>query len=86
MAKTDNRKSFPFSRPGNYRIRVLGSLDESWSKKLGSFRITTGSLKDQERSVTELVGRVRDQAELAGILETLYELHLQILLVEYQDE
>jgi hypothetical protein len=86
MPKDKDGKSFPFNRPGNYHIRVLGSLDESWSERLGSFRITTGSLKDQERSVTELVGRVRDQAELAGILETLYELHLPILLVEYQDE
>ena len=86
MAQSDNRKSFPFSRPGNYLIRVLGALDESWSKKLGGFHITTGSLKDQEKPVTELVCHVRDQAELVGILETLYELHLPILLVEYQDD
>jgi hypothetical protein len=32
------------------------------------------------------VGKVRDQAELSGVLETLYELHLSILLVEYKDE
>ena len=86
MTKVDDRKKFSFERPGNYRIRVLGALEESWSGRLGDFRITTGSLKDQERSVTDLVGSVRDQAELAGILETLYELHLAILLVEYQDE
>jgi len=84
--QSDNRKTFPFNRPANYRVRVLGSLDESWSERLGGWRVTTGSLEDRERSVTELVGRVRDQAELAGILETLYELHLPILLVEYQDE
>ena len=84
MAKTDNRKSFPFSRPGNYRIRVLGSLDESWSKKLGGFRITTGNFKGQ--AVTELTGQLCDQAELAGVLNSLYERHLTILLVEYQDE
>jgi len=86
MAQSDNRKKFPFSRPGNYKIHVLGSLDESWSEKPGGFRITMGCQKDRAKPVTELVGRVRDQAELAGILEALYELHLPILLVEYQDE
>jgi hypothetical protein len=32
--------------------------------------------------VTTLVGRVRDQAELTGLLNSLYELHLPILTVE----
>ena len=82
MPQPENRKSFPFNRPGNYRIHVLGSLDESWSERLGGFCITAGSLKDQEEQVTELVGKVRDQAELSGVLETLYESHLTLLSVE----
>ena len=86
MTNIEAEKKFSFERPGNYRIRVLGSLEESWSERLGGFRITKGSLKVQERSVTDLIGSVRDQAELAGILETLYDLHLPILLVEYQNE
>jgi len=32
---------------------------------------------------TFLQGHVRDQAELAGILNTLYELHLPLLAVQY---
>ena len=40
------------------------------------------SLKNQEGPLTELVGKVRDQAELAGLLNTLYELPLTLLLVE----
>jgi len=86
MTKVEDRKNFSFERPGNYRIRVLGSLEESLYRRLGNFRITTDRLKDQESSVTDLLGSVRDQAELSGILETLYDLHLTILLVEYQDE
>ena len=86
MTKVEDRKNFPFERPGKYRIRVMGILEDRWSERLGSFRITTASLKDQERSVTDMVGSVRDQAELAGILETLYNLHLTILLVEHQNE
>jgi hypothetical protein len=81
MPKENSRKSFPFNRPGNYSILVLGFLDESWFEKLGSLRIKTIGLRDQ-RPVTWLVGRMRDQAELMGVLDTLYNLHLPILSVE----
>jgi hypothetical protein len=83
MPTSQGRKRFAFDRPGNYRIRVLGFLDESWSERLGSLRISSCSLKDQEGPVTELVGQVRDQAKLAGVLNSLYELHLTLLSVEY---
>jgi len=85
MPQPEYRKSFPFNRPGNYRIRVLGSLDESWSERLGGLRITNCSPKDQEGPVTELCGKLRDQAELAGLLNCLYELHLTLLSVEMQN-
>jgi hypothetical protein len=85
MPQPESRKSFTFDRSGNYRIRVQGFLDESWSERLGGLRISTSSLKDQG-PVTTLTGQVRDQAELAGVLDTLYELHLSLLLVEYLNE
>ena len=85
MLQSDTRKSFPFDRSGNYRILVLGLLDESWSERLAGLRITAISPKDQEGPVIELVGKVRDQAELAGLLNSLYELHLTLLSVEMQN-
>ena len=84
MPNSIDKKNFPFQRPGNYRIRVIGSLDKSWSPRLGGFSISTDKKLNEEESVTELVGQVRDQAELSGILETLYDLHMTILLVECQ--
>jgi hypothetical protein len=84
MPQPESRKSFTFDRPGKYRIRVRGLLDESWSERLGGLRIRTNSQKDKA-PVTALVGLVRDQAELAGVLNTLYELHLTLLSVEYLD-
>ena len=84
MAQPDNQKRYPFDGPGIYRICVQGFLHESWSERLAGLRITTGNLKGQ--AVTELTGQVRDQAELAGVLNSLYDQHLTILLVEYQDE
>jgi hypothetical protein len=43
--------------------------------------ITTSSQGSQGQ-VTMMVGHLRDQAELAGVLNTLYELHLTFLSVE----
>ena len=86
MPQPEDRKKFPFNRPGKYRIRVLGLLDERLCGRLGGLHITACKPKDQEGSVTELVGKVRDQAELSGILETLYEMHFTLLSVEMQNE
>ena len=72
---------FPFDKNREYRIRVQGSLDESWSKRLGGMRIIRNIQADQE-PVTILTGPLRDQAELSGVLNTLYELHLTLLSVE----
>ena len=82
MSQPETRKSSIFNRSGKYRILVHGSLDKSWSERLGGLRIAPSSTKGQG-SVTSLVGQVRDQAELAGVLDTLYELHLSLLSVEY---
>jgi hypothetical protein len=46
-------------------------------------RISACSLKDQEGPVTELVGQVRNQAKLAGVLNSPYELHMTLLSVEF---
>ena len=83
MPQSKSGKKYPFDKSGNYRIRVQGVLDETWSDRMGGLRITAGSFKDQEKPVTELVGQVRDQAELSGVLNTLYEMHLTLLSVEY---
>jgi len=83
MPQPSGKKTYAFDRPGNYRIRVLGFVDETWSERLGGLQITASSGKDQKGSVTELFGKVRDQTELSGLLNSLYELHLTLLSVEY---
>jgi hypothetical protein len=84
MVPPNNPKSYPFTRPGTYRICVQGFLHESWSERLANLHIMKGDFKGH--AVSELNGQLCDQAELAGVLNTLYELHLRILLVEYQNE
>ena len=74
-------KNMKIYQPATYRITVEGHLDDSWSDCLGGMTITTSSHGDQG-VMTTLVGRVRDQAELSGVLNTLYEFHLPLLAVK----
>jgi hypothetical protein len=67
--------------PGTYTIRVQGPLDATWSEQLGGMRITINGTG--RRAVTVLVGRLADQAALLGVLNTLYELGLPLLSVDY---
>ena len=84
MSQSESPKRTIFDRPGKYRICVHGVLDENWSERLGGMHITTSS-RGNQGSITTLVGRIRDQAELAGVLSTLYGLHMSLLSVEYID-
>lgn len=77
------RKQTIFSQPATYSITVEGYLDESWSGRLDGMTITTISQGEQDVKTT-LVGRVRDQADLFGVLNTLYELHIPLLTVKTQ--
>jgi hypothetical protein len=81
MPNSHNEEHLKLWTPATYRIEVEGEVPESWSDRLGGMRITTRQRKNQS-TVTTLTGRVSDQAELSGVLNTLYELHLPILSVE----
>jgi hypothetical protein len=85
MPQPESKKSFTFDRPRKYRIRIQGFLDESWSDRLGGMSIKTPNRGDHEQ-VTTLIGLLVDQAALAGVLSTLYELHLTLLSVEYLED
>ena len=52
--------------PATYRILVDGVVPERWLERLGGMRIVS------------LEGRLPDQAALAGVLNTLVELHLTL--------
>ncbi len=85
MPKEKSTKNYHFVRPGNYRIEVEGYLDESWSDRLAAMHIVTRKRADQT-TVATLNGRLRDQAELSGVLNSLYNLHLSILKVEVAND
>ena len=81
MTHNSNEKHIKLWTPATYRIEVEGHLDESWSERLAGMHITSRKRSDQT-TVTSLIVRLRDQAELSGVLNSLYDLHLSILKVE----
>ena len=80
-ANVHSRKRLTLGMPATYRIRVQGFLEKRWAERLGGMNISARSREGQV-PVTVLVGRMRDQAELLGAVNSLYELHLPILSVE----
>ena len=60
---------------------MQGEVGLNWSDRLGGMRVLPSTLVEGNK-VTVLQGRVSDQAELAGILNTLYALHLPLLVVQ----
>ena len=81
MMNTASGYDLKFDGPSVYRIRVSGRLSASWSDRLGGMTITVFSA-DTGPCVTSLVGELSDQADLAGVFNTLYGLHLPVLSVE----
>ena len=66
-----------------YRIRFEGRLDPSWSDRLGAMAIELD--ESGPRPITTLTGRLVDQAALAGVLNTLVDLHLTLISVQRQE-
>lgn len=62
-------------------IRIRNEIDENWSDWFGGFTITHNP---QGESI--LVGLVRDQAELRGILSKLADLGLELVSVTTKSE
>ena len=71
-----------FDGPATYRIIVKGRIDQLWSDDMGGMDIRIEGHQD-ETAITILSGQVRDQAELMGIMNSLYELHMTVLSVEH---
>lgn len=81
MTDNSNGGHIKLWKPATYRIEVEGYVSESWSDRLAGMQITTRERANQT-AVSTLIGRLRDQAELSGVLNSLYGLHLSILKVE----
>ena len=74
-----------FDSPAAYRICVHGCIPTRWRDCLDSMTVTE-HVSETEPPMSILLGELVDQAALAGVLNTLYELHLPVLSVERLSE
>ncbi len=80
-----NREAFKLDTSANYRIRVQGEIDPSWSDIIGDMKLSIEPLKRGD-TVSCLSGYLIDQAALSGLLKALYDQQIPILSVENTDE
>jgi len=85
MSDSQSWKDLKFEASASYRIRVQGHLDNSWSDRLGGMVLTRAFTADKQ-PMTILIGHLRDQAALAGVMDALYNLHLPVFSVELLDD
>jgi hypothetical protein len=74
-------ETITFEDPAKYRIEVSGAISEASRSRFVGMTIEF-SQADDATPRTTLSGLVRDQAELRGLLDALYGLHLSVLSVE----
>ena len=80
MVDQPSQNAIPFDLPATYQITVQGRIDPTSVDLLEGMNIHH-AVVEAGHTITTLVGEIRDQAALAGVLNTLYELHLPVLMV-----
>ena len=66
--------------PASYEIKVRGALDQTWCDLMDRMTLTVVYVDSQPVTVISVV--VRNQAALAGLLDTLFSLNATVLSVE----
>ena len=75
------RSSVSMFEPSTYRICIMGTLDKRCSDYCGGMTIEHDMMLTQY-PVTILTGRLRDQAALIGVINSLYDFGCPLLSVE----
>ena len=84
MKPMPTRNTLPFDSPAIYQITVQGRIDPTWSDRLEGMTLCQATA-EAGSSLTTLEGELGDQAALAGVLNTIYELHLPVISVKRLD-
>jgi len=63
-----------------YEIRVEGLIDDRWSESLGGM-----ALMHEDNGETVLLGELRDQTALQGVLARIRDLGLELISVRRLD-
>ena len=81
MSNSNYPRNIEFGGPASYRIVVKGALSETSRRRFSGMTIETIQ-KGEESVISTLTGPVMDQAELRGVLDALFGLHLSVISIE----
>lgn len=82
MVEPPDLGQLTLGRSAVYRITIGGHLDDSWFDQHVCASVYSAVLHDA-REVTVVTAVFRDQAELFGVLNSLYGLGFPLLFVEF---
>lgn len=71
-----------FSGPAKYRLIIKGCIPEEKHELFGSMSVNLEQAEKSDCS-TILEGELLDQAQLSGLLNTIYSLRLPLVEVQY---
>ena len=74
-----------FKKAAIYKIKVLGLIEDSSSDRYRGMQLTVERTKGN-KIFSMLVGEIRDQSALSGILKDLYESHLTVISIDMLTE
>jgi len=74
-----------FKGPAIYCIKIRGVIDQHYAGYFGDMIIGTEK-KEEGQTTSKLTGSIKDQAQLLGVLNALYNLHLPIVSIQSLDE
>ena len=72
-----------FSSPGIYRIEVVGRFPSNWDDRFGCTQVLSSFLNNSRKGLASLQGKVSNQTELAGILNSFFEINSSLLSIQY---
>lgn len=81
MSEPQTLAQLTLSRSATYRITICGCLDRNWFDQQERMHVCPVVL-DHQLDVTVLTATFRDQADLLGTLNQLYNLGFPILAIE----
>ena len=67
---------------GIYQIKIIGNIDRYWSSGFHGLKV---SANDGDQFTT-LTGLIKDQAELRGILNKIWDLNLMVISLNRLEE
>ena len=75
------KEKLKFNESAIYQISVAGNFNRSWSSRLADMQVTQEETLES-KNVYNLIGKLKDQSELFGVLNTLNDLHLTLISVK----